>query len=63
MRESYFKDKNTNIAFRGFEPTTDTDCLPFDFFRLGHAYNAANLFQNVLRIKCPISIPDDISVH
>ena len=60
MREFYFKDKNTNIAFRGFEPTTDTDCPPFDYFRLGHAYNAANLFQDVLKIKCPISIPDDL---
>lgn len=60
MRELYFKDKNTNIAFRGFVPMTDIDCLPFDYFRLGHAYNYANLFQDVLRVKCPISIPDDL---
>ena len=60
MKEFYFKDKKTNIAFRGFMPTTDIDCLPFDYFRLGHAYNSANLFQDVLKVKCPISIPDDL---
>jgi hypothetical protein len=27
---------------------------------LGHAYNSANLFQDVLKVKCPISIPDDL---
>lgn len=59
MREIYFKDKKTNVAFRGLMPTTDIDCLPFDYFRLGHAYNSANIFQDVLKEKCPISIPDD----
>jgi len=59
MREFYFKNKKTNVAFRGFMPTKDIDCLPFDYFRLGHAYNFANLFQDVLKLKCPISIPDD----
>ena len=60
MREFYFKDKKTNIAFRGFMPTTDIDCLPFDYFRLGHAYNSAKLFQDVLKVKCPITIPADL---
>lgn len=60
MKEFYFKDQNTNIAFRGFVPTTDIDCPPFDYFRLGHAYNSANLFQDVLKAKCPIAIPDGI---
>ena len=60
MREFYFKDKRTNVAYRGFQPTTDIDCLPFDYFRYGHAYTAANLFQDVLKIKCPIPIPDDL---
>lgn len=36
MREFYFKDKKTNVAYRGFQPTTDIDCLPFDYFRYGH---------------------------
>ena len=60
MREFYFKDKKTNVAYRGFQPTTDLDCPPFDYFRLGHAYNGANLFQDILRVKCPIQIPDDL---
>lgn len=60
MREFYFKDKKTNVVFRGFQATTDINCLPFDFFRLTHAYNAANSFQDVLRVKCPISISDDM---
>ena len=60
MREFYFKDKKTNVAYRGFQPTTDLDCPPFDYFRLGHAYNAAKLFQDVLKVKCPIQIPDDL---
>lgn len=60
MREFYLKDKKTNVAYRGFQATTDIDCLPFDYFRYGHAYNAANLFQDVLKIKCPIPIPDDL---
>ena len=59
MREFYFKDKNTNASYRGFQPTTHMDCPPFDYFRLGHAYHFANMFQDVLKVKCPIAIPDD----
>ena len=59
MRGFYFKDKKTNVAYRGFQPTTDIDCPPFDYFRYGHAYNAANLFQDILKVKCPIRIPDE----
>lgn len=60
MREFYFKDKRTNVAFRGFQPTTDKDCPPFDYFRLGHAYIFANIFQDRLKVNCPIPIPDDM---
>lgn len=60
MRELYFKDKNNNVAFRGFQPTTDINCPPLDYFRFGHALNYANLFQDLLRVKCPIPIPDDM---
>jgi hypothetical protein len=60
MREFYFKDKKTNVAYRGFQPTTDIDCPPFDYFRYGYAYNFANLFQDVLKVKCPVRIPDDM---
>ena len=60
MRDFYLKDKRTNIAFRGIQPTTDINCPPFDYFRLGHAYNFANIFQDRLKVKCPISIPDDM---
>lgn len=60
MREFFLKDKKTNVAYRGFYPTTDLDCLPFDYFRLGHVYNASNMLQDELKVKCPISIPDDL---
>ena len=60
MQEFYFKDKKKNVAFRGVMPTTEIDCLPFDYYRLIYVYNSANLFQDVLKIKCPISIPDDV---
>jgi hypothetical protein len=60
MRGFYFKDKRTNVAFRGFQPTTDIFCLPFDYSHLGYAYNSANIFQNRLKVKCPIPIPDDM---
>lgn len=57
MREFYIKDKKANLAFRGFQPTTDINCPPFDYFRLGYALNSANLFQDLLKVKCPIPIP------
>ena len=60
MQEFYIKDKNTNVAFRGFVATTDINCPPFDFFRLAHANHWASLFQDVLNVKCPIPIPDDL---
>ena len=60
MREYYFKDKNTNKAYRGWQPMNNIDCLPFDYFRLGHAYNCANVYQDYLKVKCPIPIPDDM---
>lgn len=60
MKDFYFKDKNTNVAYRGYQPTNDRDCPPFDYFRLNHAYYSANLFQDVLKVKCPIPIPDDM---
>ena len=60
MREFYFEDKAANVAFRGFQPATDINCPPFDYFRLGHALNSANLFQDLPKIKCPIPIPDDM---
>ena len=60
MREYYFKDKKKNVAYRGYQPATDINCPPFDYFRLGHAYNSANLFQDVLKVKCPIPVPDDM---
>ena len=60
MREFYFKDKNTNKAYRGWQAMNDIDCLPFDYFRLGHAYNFANVYQDYLKVQCPVPIPDEI---
>lgn len=33
-----FKDKNTNVSFRGIMPSTEIDCPPFEYFRLVYAY-------------------------
>ena len=60
MREFYFKDNNANVAFRGLLPNADIDCLPFDFYRLECAYYSASLFQDVLKVKCPLPISDDL---
>ena len=58
MREFYFKDKNKNVAYRGIMPHNDIDCLPFDYYRFSFAYNMANQFEDILKIKCPIVIPE-----
>lgn len=60
MREFYIKDKNSNVAYRGYHPSTDINCKPFDYFRIGHAYNFANLFQDILKVKSPTPIPDEV---
>lgn len=60
MREFYYKDKNTNVAFRGMEPANDEDWPPFDFFRLGHAHHISQLFSDVLKVKSPFPIPHKI---
>ncbi len=52
--------KKTNRVYRGFQPTEDINCPPFDYFRLGHAFHSAKLFQDILKVKCPIPIPDDL---
>lgn len=54
----YLEDKKTNEAIRGFMTTTEINCPPLDFFRFQHAYNSAKQFQDILKIKCPIDIPD-----
>lgn len=63
MREFYFNNQNTNEVFRALVATTDIDCPPLDFFRLESAYYFANLFQDSLKINCPIEIPDDFVRH
>lgn len=60
MREFHIKDKNKNLAFRGIVPHNDLNCPPFDYFRLVLAHNMANQFQDIHKVKCPISIPDEI---
>ena len=57
MQEFYFKDKNKNFAIRGIVPHNDFNCLPFDYFRLGHAMNVSNVYEDLLKVKCPIHIP------
>ena len=59
MREFYYKDIKTNVAFRGFIPTTEKDCPPFEYFRLALANHIANYLQDVPSIKCSIPIPSE----
>lgn len=58
MREFYFNDKKTNIAFRGIVPSNDVNCAPFDYFRFFHAELWYNNFSWMLKHKCPIEIPE-----
>jgi len=58
MQEFFFKDKNKNFAIRGLAPHNDVNCPPYDFFRLGHALNASKMYGEILKVKCPIPIPE-----
>lgn len=60
MRYFYFKDENQNFAIRGMAPHNDEDCRPFDHFRFGHAELASAQLQEILKLKCPFPIPDDM---
>ena len=60
MREYYIKDKKTDSVIRGVEPSNDTNWPPLDFFRFGQALNLANIFEDSLKVKCPIKIPKKI---
>lgn len=60
MKEFYLKDKNRNIAFCGIVPNNDIDCPPFDYFRYAHALNVKKLFEEILKIKCPNQIPEEM---
>lgn len=60
MREFYFKDKNKNFAFRGVAPNNDLNWPPFDFFKYGNALNVSRMFGDILKVKCPIPIPEDM---
>ena len=59
MREFYFKDKKTNVAYRGIAPNNDVDCPPFDFFRFLHAEIWFKNYSWMLSVKCPVKIPDE----
>lgn len=60
MREYYFKDKNKNFAIGGIAPNNDINWPPFDFFKYGHALNASKMFGEILKVKCPLPIPEDM---
>lgn len=53
MREFYFKDKKTNIAFWGAVPSNDVNCAPFDYFRFFHAELWYRELSRELKLKCP----------
>jgi hypothetical protein len=60
MKEFYFKDKENNRAIRGIGPKNDINCAPLDYFKYGHAEIASNLFSDVLKVKSPMPIPDNM---
>lgn len=60
MEEFYFKDKENNRAIRGIGPKNDINCAPLDYFKYGHAEIASNLFGDVLKVKSPMPIPDNL---
>lgn len=57
MRDFYFKDKKTNVAFHGILPHDDLDWPPLDFYRYAQAEVAARNFSEILKVKCPIPVP------
>lgn len=59
MRLFYIKDKNTNVAVRGFKATTEINCFPFDYFRFGHAHFYATWLRDIF-LHSPLSIHDDL---
>ena len=60
MREYYFEDKKKQFSIRGVMPGNDFNCPPYDYFRYGYALNMSNVFEDSLRAKCPIKIPEEI---
>ena len=40
-------------------PSNDVNCPPFDYFKYGHIEIQTELFTNVLKVKCPITIPKE----
>lgn len=60
MHEFYFKDKHSNISFRGIAPSNDVDCDPLDYFRITFAYHMFRQFDDMLKIKCPEPIPEKV---
>ena len=60
MQEFYFKDKNKNFSIMGISPHNDVDCPPYDVFRLAYAKYISRLFGEMLKYKCPVSIPKEM---
>lgn len=60
MQEFYFRDKKTNVAFYGLVPKNETNCPPFEYFRIIQAYHSAKLFQDRLNVTCPSPIPEEL---
>lgn len=60
MREYYFKDKRTNVSYRGYHATTEINCPPFDYYRYTYAHNKANLIFDILKMKSQESISEEL---
>lgn len=58
MREFHIKDISQGFGFRGIMPSNDVDCQPLDYFRLSHAELSYKIFSEILKIKCPVFVPE-----
>ena len=47
----------------GIYSNNDVNCLPFDYFRYGHALLVARQFGDELKIKSPIPFPEKMVNH
>lgn len=58
MREFYFKDTERNVAYQGVVPNNDTNCPPFEYYRLLYAEMMYKNLAWVLSVKCPNHVPE-----
>lgn len=60
MRIFNFEDKKQGVRYKGICPNNDENCPPFDYFRYSHAEIQFRVFNDKLKLKCPVSFPEHI---